>query len=583
MNPGKVDVVIIGAGLAGLTLARQLLLKTGKTVLLLDKRDNPPGPSQKVGESLVQLSGYYLSKVLDLEEHLMTEHFLKYNLRFHWKTPGVSNRSLEDYSLSFIRLGSNIPTFQVDRNLFESHLLELNAADPRYAFVGGVLNPSVTFGEGEADHTVAWEGRAVSCRWVIDTTGRGALLKRKLALAEPNPIRHGSTWCWVDGIINTERLTQRSNEERRLDLDRRKTGHMPFFLATNHFCDEGMWFWVIPLHGKTSLGLVYDHAALNPDQVSTARKMLEYVSRKWPLFEQDFQTRKVLDEGRLYDFSYDARRTISTERWAMSGESGRFSDPLYSPGSDLITIHNTLIVDAVCGDDPERLKMMVPYYEQIMRVMYESYVPSYAVSYNCLGDQEAFTLKYTWELAVYFGFFVVPGINDMFADKRAMSVHLRKYGLLGPINHSLQQFLSAFASWKKAQGRVPDERLVFDFYRMCPLRESEKLFYEVGLSQAEIENVFDMHFTRLKEFARYIITHVYASVLGDKRVLTNAPFIASLKLRTMTFDAERMRADYARFADSDEVHQWTLNPFALEAVIPEIVKAPAAAAMEVTA
>jgi len=27
-------------------------------------------------------------------------------------------------------------------------------------------------------------------------------------------------------------------------------------------------------------------------------------------------------------------------------------------------------------------------------------VPSYAVSYDALGDQEAFSLKYTWELTV---------------------------------------------------------------------------------------------------------------------------------------------------------------------------------------
>lgn len=104
------DVVIVGAGLAGLTLSRHLLLHTNKTILLLDKRSTPPGSSQKVGESLVQLGGYYLSKVLDLEEYLLREHYLKYNLRFYWKTGGSSNQSLEDYSKSFTRVISNIAT-----------------------------------------------------------------------------------------------------------------------------------------------------------------------------------------------------------------------------------------------------------------------------------------------------------------------------------------------------------------------------------------------------------------------------------------------------------------------------------------
>src|SRR5574341_1153267 len=95
------DVVVIGTGLAGLTLIRQLLLYTGQSVLLLDRRANPPEDApQQYGESLVQCSGYYLSRVLDLEEYLLINHYLKYNLRFYWPTPGLANTGFEDYSQS---------------------------------------------------------------------------------------------------------------------------------------------------------------------------------------------------------------------------------------------------------------------------------------------------------------------------------------------------------------------------------------------------------------------------------------------------------------------------------------------------
>ena len=154
------DVAIVGAGLAGLALARQLLLYTDKTVLLLDKRLDPPGPTQKVGESLVQLSGYYLSKVLDLEEHLMKDHYFKYNLRFQWKTAGRENKGLEDYCKCFIRMGSNIATFQLDRNLLEAHMLELCRQNPRFRFEGGVerLEPSLA---EEGEHRVTFSGKEV--------------------------------------------------------------------------------------------------------------------------------------------------------------------------------------------------------------------------------------------------------------------------------------------------------------------------------------------------------------------------------------------------------------------------------------
>ncbi|MEX2262348.1 MAG: hypothetical protein WD696_10370 [Bryobacteraceae bacterium] len=559
------DIAIVGAGLAGLTLARHFLLYTDKTVLLLDRRSDVPGPTQKVGESLVQLSGYYLSKVLDLEEHLLTEHFLKYNLRFQWRTESGGGRSLEDYSKSFIRLGSNIATFQLDRNILEAHLLDVNRRNERLDFEGGVEKLDVDLSE-EGQHRLSCSLGETRCHWVVDASGRGQFLKKKLGLTQANAIRHGSTWCWVDGLVNIEKLTDRPPRETRIHRDRMKQGNFPYFLATNHFCAEGMWFWIIPLHGKTSLGLVYDKSVISPELVSNGRKMLDFACRQWPLFQRDLPHRTIVDEGRFFDYSYDARQTISPSRWAMTGEAGRFSDPLYSPGSDLISIYNTLIVDAVNGD-PAMLDQKCRMNEQIMKVMYEAYVPSYAVSYDCLGDQEAFTLKYTWELAVYFGFYVLPFINDLFTDPEFMRFYLRKFALLGPVNRNLQHFLSAFYQWKKTRGNTPAAPYLNDFYEMHPLRDSEKLFYEVGVTREEAMDVLERHAARLKEFARYIVAHVYASTLGDKKVLLNAAFIASIKLRDFRFDPEEIRAAYEPFADSAEMQEWNLNPFALEAFV----------------
>jgi flavin-dependent dehydrogenase len=557
------DVVITGAGLAGLTLARQLMLYTSKSVLLLDTRPEVPGRTQKVGESLVQLSGFYFSKVLDLEEHLLLNHYLKYNLRFYWAPHTGSNRNFEEYGASFVRSISNIPTFQLDRNLIESHLMLLNRANPRFTFHGGVRNLEIEISE-QGDHRVSYSGNQVTSRWVVDTSGRSGFLKRKFDLKQENAIRHGSTWCWVDGLVNIEKLTDRPWLQVINNPERRKLGHLPFFLATTHFCDEGQWFWVIPLHGKTSLGLVYDHRVIKPEQVPNARKMLSYVCENWPLFARDLPNRQVVDEGRLLDYAYDARQTISSARWGISGVAGRFTDPLYSPGSDSIAIHNTLLFDAIQTDDRNALERKCRLYEQIMRAMYEAYVPSYATSYDCLGDQEAFSLKYAWELAVYFGFYVMPFINNLFTDERFMAAHLRNFGVLGAINRNLHQFLSDFYQWKKASGVRTEPGLV-ELYDFTPLRESERLFYYSGLGHGEAEAAVEAQLERMKEFARYILTHVHAVVLADRKVLRNASFISSLKLKNTAFDPQVMRENWARHAAGTDVYAWNLNPFALKA------------------
>ncbi len=568
------DVVITGAGLAGLTLARQLLMYTEKTVLLIDRQENPPGKGQKYGESLVQLAGYYLSKTLDLEEHLLVNHYLKYNLRFHWKTTSEGHDFWEDVSTAAILSQSNLATFQVDRNLLEAHLMKVNAENPRFTFIGGAKNCKIELSADGGDHKVLFDGGEATGHWVVDASGRPGILKRSLGLTKKNIMRHGSTWCWVEGQVNPEKLTAYSHAETLVHRKRQKLGNFPFFLATNHFCGEGWWFWVIPLHGMTSLGLVYDHAVVRPEDVANSRKMLEWICKEWPLFADDLPKRKVIDEGRLVDYSYDAVQTISPERWALTGEAGRFSDPLYSPGSDLIAIYNTLIVDAIQNEDAE-LESRCAFHEQVMKVMYDAYIPSYALSYNCLGDPETLTLKYTLELAVYFGFYVLPFVNQLFTNRKFMQTYLRKFALYGPVNRNIQKFLSDFFIWKKENGTNQlAEPVHISFYDMEPLRMAEKLFYEVGLTPEEAERVLEMHVEKMKDFARYILAHVHAVVLGDKRVLLNASFVASLKLRDTPFDPEKMREAYARHAESEAVYQWNLNPFVLESFIGE------AAAME---
>src|SRR6476659_6793166 len=171
----RCDVLIIGAGLAGLALARQLLLYTDKRIVMVDRRTELPPAKQKVGEATVQLSAYYYARVLDLEEHLLQQHYLKYNLRFYWKTPGQTNDCYEHYSQSYIRKLSNINTYQLDRNKFEGEMLRVNLENPNFEFCPGCTDLDVTLAETGGSHSFSFKAagqeRSETARWVVDTSG----------------------------------------------------------------------------------------------------------------------------------------------------------------------------------------------------------------------------------------------------------------------------------------------------------------------------------------------------------------------------------------------------------------------------
>lgn len=561
------DVVIIGAGLAGLSLARQLLLNSELSVLLVDKRAEVPPSRQKVGEATVQLSAYYFSKVLDLEEHLLREHFMKYNLRFYWKTEGRDNRAYEDYSQSYIRSFSNIASYQLDRNKLEGEILRLNLENDRFTFRAGVAGLEVALAESDGPHTLSFrvgaEQLESTCTWVVDTSGRGKFLTKRLGLARRNPIRHGATWFWVDGLLNIEKLTELTPQGVRLRRDRSSTGHLPVWLATNHFCGEGYWLWVIPLQGKTSIGLVYDRSAFDRERVATLPQLVEWICEEFPLFARDLPARKVISHGSFKDFSYDCAQTISEGRWAMSGEAGRFTDPLYSPGGDLIALYNTLITDAVLTRDPSELASKTRLYEQLMQSFYEAYVPSYAASYDALGDQEAMTLKYSWELTVYFAFYVFPFINDLFTDKRFLMSFVSKFARLGPVNRNLQNFISHFYRWKKSNCATATRPLFNDFMEIGPLRTAESSFYRVGVSVEEARGVLDEQLENLMELARFIVVHITSVVISDVSVLTDRAFIEGIDLHDLRFDPDEMRERFAACACAAGRYEWGFDPFLL--------------------
>ncbi len=186
-------------------------------------------------------------------------------------------------------------------------------------------------------------------------------------------------------------------------------------------------------------------------------------------------------------------------------------------------------------------------------------MPTYAASYDCLGDQEAFSLKYSWELTVYFAGYVFPFINDLFTDRRFLHGFMRLFGQLGPINASVQNYLSAFFQWKKTHRVPPEEPVYFDFTELEPLAKAAETFYDVGVEAGEAKKILARQVASLKEFARFIGAHVASVVLDDERVLTHRRFVEELDINKLIFDPAEMRRRWAACAEDTELYPWSFE------------------------
>jgi flavin-dependent dehydrogenase len=404
----KYEVVILGGGLAGLTLALQLKLsKPCLSILVLEKRKGDASIAKhKVGESTAELGSFYLREVLQLKAYLNKYQLPKYGFRLFFSQEHRDNiaRRVELGS----RIQNPIPAHQIDRGIFENEMVRrLSAKGVEVRLGATIKNVELSKGGHEIRYEKIGSEYSLDATWVIDSTGRSSLLKRKLGLSKNLDHFVNAAWFRLGSDIDINDWSDDEAWCNWVDPGRRR-------LSTNHLMGEGYWVWIIPLiSGNTSIGIVADPDFHPFEQFNTFEKAMKWLAINEPLAAKMLGKHKkeLVDFKVMKHFSHDTKQLYSTNRWGLTGDAGAFLDPFYSPGADFLALNNSWLTELIIRDcNGENIALRTMIYEHAHRQLIDGWILLYKSMYGLFGKTQIMLVKVVWDWASYWG---IPSLMFM--------------------------------------------------------------------------------------------------------------------------------------------------------------------------
>jgi flavin-dependent dehydrogenase len=342
-----IDVAVIGGGPAGSVCAARLAAR-GRSVSVFERARHP---RFHLGESLLPQSLSVLESIGVLDE--VRQRFLtKRGARF---VDGLDENRSVRYAFAEAFQAKWDHAFQVPRDEFDALLFRRAGECGAHLHEGSQVTRAV-FDGGRAVgiETVGEDGaRAVEARFVVDATGRDAMIARSM-----QPVVR------IPGLDRTALFTQvrgawRDSGERAGDVQ---------IVVFGEGKNVG-WFWLIPFaDGRTSVGAVVSADWIQARTARTPQDLFDAAIAFAPLVGQMLASAETIFPPRATaDFSFRVP-TLRGFGWLALGDAAGFIDPLFSTGAHLAmrgALHAADAIDAALTADDVSSDRFAPWESEL--------------------------------------------------------------------------------------------------------------------------------------------------------------------------------------------------------------------------
>ena len=251
----------------------------------------------------------------------------------------------------------------------------------------------------------------------------------------------------------------------------------------------------------------------------------------------------LLDFKILKHYAHHTGKIYSEERWGVTGESGAFLDPLYSPGTDFIAMNNSWLSDLILREmDGEDISGRAHIYEQSHLALVDSWIPVYQNKYLLMGNTQIMVIKIFWDWATYWA---VPA--HLFANKAFTNLRILKDLFVAPnslgrkfgrLNKTMQDL---FLEWLPFENKIFSNRYI-DPFDLAVLRKFQEEI-EVQHEPKELLESIAKNMNILEQLAVAIFRLISTELNGTAPGIKVNPYTINLGKKEGAMELDTQSAD----------------------------------------